>query len=65
MLSEKDVQSICYKALRQLNLGSGCDDFIRTLKSGNDSLASQKLQNIIHFSISECVYAALKETNKR
>jgi hypothetical protein len=65
MLSEKEVQKICYDELCKLNLGSGCDDFINTLVSGNTKSASLKLQNIILLSISRCVKAALDADSKK
>lgn len=65
MLSEKEVQKICYDELCKLNLGNGCDDFINTLISGNTKAASLKLQNIMLYSISRCVHAALEANAKK
>ncbi len=65
MLSEKEIQKICYDELRSMNLNLGCDDFINNLKNNDTSDASIKLQQIIHLSISRCLHAVLNEIVKK
>ena len=64
MLTEKEVQKICYDELSQLGLKSGCDKFIHEIASGNNARASTTLQEIIHLSITRCVHATLKANSK-
>lgn len=61
MLTEKQIQEICIADVSKLNLKGGCQDFVRALRSGNDIMAANKLEEAITLSIARCINAVLKQ----
>lgn len=65
MLSESEIQEICRRKLVEINIIPACNDFVKKLENSDSRAASNKLQDIILFSISRCISEVLRENSRR
>lgn len=62
MMSQKDVDRACQKALSEVNLLGGCREFVKSCQLNSPDVSAQYLEQLIRVSISRCIYAVLNKS---
>ena len=63
-LSQNQIDKIVQKTTNKINLSGGCDLIVKSIQTGNSSVAVSQLEQAIQLSISRCLFEVLKEIEK-